>query len=149
MNKIWRVIASFFGLGFFPVAPGTLASLAVVLLYRYFLSGWAWPYLLTVFMVLLVLGIISSTSYAAELGAEDPGKVVVDEAAGQLLVLLFVPAAWFPLLLGFALFRFFDIVKPYPIFKAERLPAGWGIMADDIAAALAAKILLHFYLYLK
>lgn len=149
MKKWWKILASFFGLGYVPVAPGTAASLVVALAYKFVLSSLAWPYLLLLFMLLLFFGVIASTSYARELGRPDPGAIVVDEACGQLLVLLFVPAAWAPVLIAFLLFRFFDIVKPYPISKAEKLAAGWGIMADDIAAALAAKVLLHLYLYLK
>jgi len=149
MKKYWKILASFFGLGYVPVAPGTAASLAVALAYKFILSSLAWPYLLLLFMLLLFFGVIASTSYARELGRPDPGAIVVDEACGQLLVLLFVPAAWAPVLIAFLLFRFFDIVKPYPISQAEKLAAGWGIMADDLAAALAAKSLLHLYLYLK
>ncbi len=149
MKKWWRILASFFGLGYIPFAPGTAASLAVALAYKFVLSSLAWPYLLLLFLLLLFLGVISSTSYARELGRPDPGTIVVDEACGQLLVLLFVPSAWVPVLIAFFLFRFFDIIKPYPISRAEKLAAGWGIMADDIAAALMAKGLLHLYLYLK
>jgi len=149
MKKWWRILASFFGLGYIPVAPGTAASLAVALAYKFFLSSLAWPFLLLLFALLLVFGVIASTSYARELGRPDPRAIVVDEACGQILVLVFVPATWAPVLIGFLLFRFFDIVKPYPISKAEKLAAGWGIMGDDLAAALAAKGLLHLYLYLK
>jgi phosphatidylglycerophosphatase A len=149
MKRLWGIVASFFGIGFFPAAPGTVASLAVLLIYRFFLWRLPWPLLVGIFLALLVLGIRSSSVYAAQLGQEDPRRIVVDEAAGQLLVFLFVPPAWLNLGLGFLLFRFFDIVKPFPISRAERLPAGWGIMADDVAAAAAAKVILHLYLWLK
>jgi phosphatidylglycerophosphatase A len=149
MKKCWRILASFFGLGYIPIAPGTAASLVVALAYKFALSSLPWPILCSLFLLLLFLGVSASTSYAQESGRTDPGVIVVDEACGQLLVLLFVPPAWAPLLIAFVLFRFFDIVKPYPISKAEKLPAGWGIMADDLAAAAAAKVLLHLYLYLK
>jgi len=149
MKKCWKILATFFGLGYIPIAPGTAASLAVALAYKFVLSSLAWRYLLLLFLLLLFFGVIASTSHARELARPDPGTIVVDEACGQLLVLLFVPAAWAPVLIAFFLFRFFDIVKPYPISKAEKLAAGWGIMADDIAAALAAKGLLHLYLYFK
>ncbi len=74
---------------------------------------------------------------------------MIDEAAGQLLVFLYVSPDWTLLVVGFLLFRLFDIVKPFPIRKLEGLPGGWGIMADDIAAALMAKALLHLFIYLK
>jgi len=149
MKTIWRIIASFFGLGFFPVAPGTLASLAIVLLYKYLMHGLALPYLLLIFLLLLILGVSAATAYSSELKKTDPRQVVIDEAAGQLLVLLSISPDWTLLVTGFLLFRLFDIVKPFPIRKLEGLPSGWGIMADDIAAALMAKALLHLFIYLK
>jgi phosphatidylglycerophosphatase A len=149
MKTFWRILASFFGLGAIPIAPGTAASLVVALAYQLFLSSLSWPLLLLVFLLLFFLGVTASTSYAKELGRPDPGTIVIDEACGQLLVLLLVPPVWASVLIAFLLFRFFDIVKPYPISKTEKLPAGWGIMADDLAAAAAAKVLLHLYLFLK
>jgi phosphatidylglycerophosphatase A len=149
MNIMWRVIASFFGLGFFPAAPGTLASLAVVLLYKWLLCPLPLPYLLGLLFLILALGVPAASAYSSELRRTDPRRVVVDEAAGQLLVLVSVSPDWNLLIIGFLLFRFFDIVKPFPIRKLEGLPGGWGIMADDIAAGLMAKLLLHIFIYIK
>jgi phosphatidylglycerophosphatase A len=149
MKIIWRVVASFFGLGFFPVAPGTLASLAIVLLYKLVVYPLGLPYLLLILLLLLVLGVPAAAAYSSELKKTDPGRVVIDEAAGQLLVLVSVSPEWNLLVIGFLLFRFFDIVKPFPIRKAEGLPGGWGIMAEDVAAALMAKLLLHLFIYLQ
>lgn len=149
MKYLWRVIATFFGLGLFPIAPGTLASLVVVLIYKYSIHGLVWPYLLLILCALLILGTHAASFYSSELKRTDPSCVVIDEAAGQLLVLLFVLPEWTSLIAGFLLFRFFDIVKPFPIRRAERLPAGWGIMADDLLAALMAKAVLHLFIYLK
>ena len=84
-----------------------------------------------------------------ELNKKDPRTIVIDEALGQLLVLFRLNPTWFPLLIGFGLFRFFDIIKPFPIKKAEKFPKGWGIMIDDILAAIYAGIILNLYLYLK
>jgi len=149
MKIIWRVCATFFGLGFFPVAPGTLASLAVLLLYRYPAHGLSLPYQFLILALLLALGVPASSAYSSELGKRDPGRIVIDEAAGQFLVFVFVPPVWTFLVVGFLLFRFLDIVKPFPIRKLEALPSGWGIMADDVAAALLAKALLHLFIYLQ
>lgn len=149
MKIIRRVIASFFGLGFFPVAPGTLASLAIVLLYKWYLYALAFPYLLLILLLLLVFGVPAAAAYSSELKKTDPRRVVIDEAAGQLLVLVSVSPDWTLLVIGFLLFRFFDIVKPFPIRRLEGLPGGWGIMADDVAAALMAKLLLHLFIYLQ
>lgn len=149
MKTIWRIVASFFGLGFFPVAPGTLTSLAIVLLYKYLIHVLALPYLLLIFLLLCVLGVLAAAAYSSELKETDPRQVVIDEAAGQFLVLLSITPDWTLLVIGFLLFRLFDILKPFPIRRLERLPGGWGIMADDIAAALMAKALLHLFIYLQ
>jgi phosphatidylglycerophosphatase A len=149
MKYFWRTVASFFGLGLFPFAPGTLASLVVVLIYKFWIHGLGWPYLLLVLLVLLILGTPAASFYSSELKRSDPSRVVIDEVAGQFLVLILVPSAWTFFIAGFLLFRFFDIVKPYPIHRAERLPAGWGIMADDILAALVAKGVLHLFICLR
>jgi phosphatidylglycerophosphatase A len=149
MRYVWRVLATFFGLGFFPFAPGTLTSLVVVLVYRYSVSGLGWPALLFILFILLILGTYAASFYSRELQKDDPGCVVIDEAAGQFLVLFLVVPDWTSLIAAFLLFRFFDIVKPFPIRRAEALPAGWGIMADDILAALMAKAILHMIIILK
>jgi phosphatidylglycerophosphatase A len=149
MKIFWRIAASFFGLGFFPVAPGTLTSLAIVLIYKYLIGGLALPHLLLILLALLAVGVPSATAYSLELKKNDPGRIVIDEAAGQLLVFLSVSPEWTLLAIGFLLFRVFDIFKPFPIRKLEGLPGGWGIMADDVAAALMAKLLLHLFIYLQ
>ena len=149
MKFMGRVIATFFGLGFFPFAPGTAASFAVVLLYKFFLVPLPWLYILVLFFLLGILGVVSSASYSSEIGEKDPRSIVIDEVCGQLLALILVPATWTALGLSFVLFRFFDIVKPWPITKSEKLPGGWGIMADDAAAGAAAKALLHLFIYLR
>lgn len=149
MKNLWKLVATFFGLGLSPAAPGTVASLGVVLLYRYFFQSWRWPYLLALLVLLFLLGVIAATAYSRELGQTDPRRVVVDEAAGMLLVVFGVSPTWLLLFLGFFLFRLFDILKPFPIRRLEKLPLGWGIMADDLAAAAMAKAILHLYLYLK
>ena len=81
-------------------------------------------------------------------GVKDPQFVVIDEVAGQLITLIAAPMAWKSLLLGFILFRGFDIVKPPPVRSLERLPEGTGIVIDDVAAGLYAlavmQIVLHF-----
>lgn len=149
MKFMGRVIATFFGLGFFPFAPGTAASFAVVLLYKFFLAPLPWLYILVLFFLLGILGVVSSASYSSEIGEKDPRSIVIDEVCGQLLALILVPATWTALGFSFVLFRFFDIVKPWPITKSEKLPGGWGIMADDLTAAAISLIILQVYLYLK
>ena len=144
-----KILATFFGIGFFPLAPGTLTSLVVVILYKLFLSNLSWPVYLLIFLCLFFIGVFVATEYSSELGEKDPRKIVIDEACGQLLVLFQLSTSWFLLLLGFFLFRLFDIIKPYPIRKIENLKKGWGIMTDDVVAALYAIIIIRLYLIFR
>jgi len=82
---------------------------------------------------------------ARESGDNDPGFVVIDEVAGQMIALIAVPLDWKYLLAGFILFRSFDIVKPFPLRRLERLPGGTGIMLDDVGAGLYALVLLQLW----
>jgi len=138
MKTAAKILATFFGIGLFPVAPGTLASAVAALFFKFALHGLAWPWYLLLLALLFLAGTAASAVHAAALGRPDPGRIVVDEVCGQLLALAFLPAAWVPVAVSFVLFRFFDIIKPWPIRRLEKLPGGWGIMADDIGAGLAA-----------
>jgi phosphatidylglycerophosphatase A len=149
MKLLSKVISTFFGLGYFPVAPGTITSLVVILAYKFYLYQLSWPLYLLMLFLLFVAGVYTSTKFSAESNKKDPRKIVIDEACGQLLVLFRMPEAWFPVLASFILFRIFDIVKPYPIKKVEALPAGWGIMMDDVVAAIYAGVIINLYLLLK
>jgi phosphatidylglycerophosphatase A len=95
-----------------------------------------------------VLGIPPSTTVAQESGKSDPGFVVIDEVAGQMISLIGVRLNWKYLLLSFILFRGFDIVKPFPLRRLERLPGGTGIMMDDVGAGLYALIVIHILQHL-
>ena len=86
----------------------------------------------------LVFGIPAATIAARETGRHDPGFVVIDEVAGQWIALLFSPFDWRHALIALILFRLFDITKPFPARQLERLPEGWGIVFDDVAAGLYA-----------
>lgn len=139
----WSV-ATFFGAGLGKPAPGTWGSAAAVLLWALF--GWAFhPAPTTVLLTLcagiaasLLLGVPAATIAARESGRKDPGFVVIDEVAGQWITLLASPIDWRHGLLCFALFRLFDITKPFPIRRIESLPEGWGIVFDDVGAGLYA-----------
>jgi phosphatidylglycerophosphatase A len=153
MKSLSKIIATFFGAGYCPVAPGTLTSLIVVLLYKYYLHKLSWPLYLLLLFLLLAIGVYTSTKYSAELKKQDPRRIVIDEAFGQLLVLFRIGESWgtgwLPLFVCFLLFRIFDIIKPYPIKKVESLPRGWGIVMDDLVAAVYAGIIIHLYLLLR
>jgi phosphatidylglycerophosphatase A len=146
VKLLTRVLATFFGLGFAPAAPGTVASAAAAALYALALHELSAPLDVLLILALFFVGTAVSSRYAAELGRPDPGRIVIDEVCGQLIALAFLPFNWLAVALSFALFRFFDIIKPWPIRKLERLPGGWGIMADDVGAGLAAAVLARLIL---
>jgi len=155
-------IATACGLGYIPVAPGTWGSLAGMLLYFVvqvvfppsFIPGlrksfevpvWsaAWAGI-PIMAVIAALGVWSATTAARFWNVSDPQRVVIDEVSGQHMayLLAMAPLNWKYLLLGFILFRVFDIWKPFPARQAESLPGGWGIMADDWVAGIYAAISL-------
>lgn len=131
------LLATWFGAGLMPFAPGTWGSLAA-LPFAWGLT-WAggWPLLAVATLAVFVVGWWASARYVAASGISDPGSVVIDEVAGQWLVLLFTPLD--PLLygVGFLLFRALDITKPWPASWADRsVEGGLGVMLDDVLAAL-------------
>ena len=146
MKPFSGILATFFGLGLIPRVPGTAASAAAALGYRLVLHDLSWPLYALLIVLLFLAGAAVSERYAAELRRPDPGRIVVDEICGQLVALAFLPAGWVPVAVSFALFRIFDIIKPWPIRKLESLPDGWGIMADDVGAGLAAAALARLVL---
>ena len=146
MKTLAKLLATFFGLGLAPVLPGTVASAAATLLFVFLLRGLSGPLYALLVVLLFFAGVAVSKIAADELGRPDPGRVVVDEVCGQLVALAFLPPGWGPAGLAFVLFRFFDIIKPWPIRRLERLPGGWGIMADDVGAGLAAAALTRLAL---
>ena len=143
-------IGTFFGAGFMKPGPGTWGSLGGVLLW--FLAAYfARPHILLLTAILAtvatLLGIPAGTIVARESGKKDPGHVVIDEVAGQLVSLLGVPIGWKYVLASFILFRGFDILKPPPARQLEALPGGAGIMFDDIAAGLYALLVIHLVMH--
>lgn len=141
MKHLAIVIATAGGTGYAPVAPGTCGSAIGIVIY--FLTR-EWP---TSWQVALVIGISVVGTWAASVaaghfGREDPGQVVIDEVAGQLLTLLLLDVHVAGALLGFLLFRAFDIVKPWPARQFEAFTNGVGVMADDLMAGVYAWIVL-------
>jgi phosphatidylglycerophosphatase A len=144
-KTLWAwTIATFFGTGLGKPGPGTWGSVAAVLLWA-LLGVLGHPSshellitLLAGIALTLVFGIPAATLAARESGRKDPGFVVIDEVAGQWIALLGSPLDWRHGLLALILFRLFDITKPFPIRLLERLPEGWGIVLDDVAAGLYA-----------
>jgi len=152
-----RLLVSCFGLGWLPIAPGTWGSLPptviFVLMYYFGILDVA---ISVVMAVLVLVGCFVCVKFApasiAATGREDPPEVVADEFAGQGVTFLVVPflavahasitQILITAMLGFLLFRLFDIVKPWPIHKLEKLPQGWGVLADDLLAGVYAAIAL-------
>jgi phosphatidylglycerophosphatase A len=145
------LIATFFGVGYLRPGPGTYASAITVGLWwaasRAVPSGWQMAVAALIAAAATIIGIPPSTVVARESGLKDPGFVVIDEVAGQMIALIGLPVDWKYLLAGFILFRSFDIVKPFPLRRLEKLPAGTGIMMDDVGAGLYALVLLHAWRY--
>lgn len=145
-----RLLTSCFGLGRLPVAPGTFGSLPPVLLFVLMCRFGLPATTIAIAMAILALaGSVICIKFAsaaiAATGESDPREVVADEFAGQAVTISLTVAApisniWVAGLLGFLLFRFFDILKPWPIRKLEKLPKGWGILADDLLAGVFAGI---------
>jgi phosphatidylglycerophosphatase A len=141
------LVATGLGIGQAPVAPGTVGSAAGVVL------GWAlgamgWPVLAAGCLVVVAAGLWAAGAVARQLGRPDPGPVVIDEIAGQMLTLLGAPAEPRALVAGFVLFRLFDITKPFPARRVEALPGGSGIMTDDLVAGAYANLALRVVLRL-
>jgi phosphatidylglycerophosphatase A len=137
-NWAW-IVATFFGIGHLGPGPGTWASIATVALWRLLALGASSHLQLIAFLVaaaVIAIGIPASTRVARESGIKDPGFVVIDEVAGQMLPLIIAPLRWKYLLLSLILFRCFDILKPPPVRALERLPEGIGIVLDDLGAGI-------------
>ena len=105
-----------------------------------------WTWVLGASVVLFVIGSLAAGRVACLVGLKDPGIVVVDEVVGQWVTLTALPFTPITAALGFLLFRAMDILKPWPARDLERVPGGWGIMADDVAAGVYAQLLLRVFL---
>jgi len=149
---LWATLtATFFGTGLLRPGPGSWGSAATVILW-WLLTRWLAPVMQPAAAMLLAalavaVGIPAATQVARASGLKDPQFVVIDEVAGQLITLIFIPVSWKSLLLGFILFRGFDIVKPPPVRSLERLPEGTGIVIDDVGAGLYALAVMHILLH--
>ena len=135
------VLALWFGCGWVPFAPGTAGSLGAIPLYLLVRPAGLVP-LAFVALVITAVGVWASGVVAKERDQKDPQVVCIDEVAGMLVTLLAAPVGWRGVLAGFVAFRVCDQLKPWPANAAERLPFGWGIVMDDIAAGAWAACLL-------
>jgi phosphatidylglycerophosphatase A len=139
-------LATCFGLGYVPVAPGTIGSLAGLVLWVVL------PHSIR-FQAPVIVGLFAGGAWASGLAeqhfrATDPAPVVIDEVMGMLVTLFMNPVGWLGSIVAFFLFRFFDVIKPYPADRLELLAGGVGVMADDFMAAIYANIALRAILAL-
>ncbi|MFW6389947.1 MAG: phosphatidylglycerophosphatase A [Halanaerobiales bacterium] len=148
MNNIFAHLIHFLATGLYsgkiPYAPGTAGSLLAVILLKFY-SGFKSPLSILLFSA---AGIYICSYEAKRTGIKDKGEVVIDEITGIFLVFLNIPLSPLNLVLGFSLFRIFDIVKPGPIDSSQHLPSGLGVMADDLLAALTTLLIMNFFLYI-
>jgi phosphatidylglycerophosphatase A len=148
------MVATFFGAGFLKPGPGTYGSAATVALWLVgasLLHHNTQRVLIATLLALalsIALGIPAATRVARESGRKDPGFVVIDEVAGQLVALIAVTPEWTYALLALLLFRFFDILKPPPIRGLEALPEGIGIVVDDLGAGVYALVCVQLISHL-
>jgi phosphatidylglycerophosphatase A len=141
LRPAW-LIATWFGCGWMPKAPGTMGSLGAIPLYLLVAQGGRGAVAAAAVAVTAV-GIWASSVVARDLGAHDPQIVVVDEVAGILVTMIpMAVVSWRAVLIGFVLFRLFDMTKPWPVRRFEKLPGGWGIVMDDVAAGVLGAVVM-------
>ena len=143
MNRLAVLVATVGGLGYFPFAPGTVGSAAGLLVYLPI----RWLGLPMVeaaaIVVVFLVGAVTATAAERHFGLIDPGPIVSDEVLGMLVTLAFLPVSVTGAIAGFVLFRIFDVIKPPPSSQLEALPGGWGVMSDDLMAAIYADLVLR------
>jgi phosphatidylglycerophosphatase A len=137
-------VATVFGVGYCPVAPGTAGTGVALLLFWLLRPDGRLQMLLAA--CIIIIGIIASHYADKSFGTKDSGRIVIDEVAGYAVAVLFLPMTPGYLIAGFLLFRVFDIVKPPPVRQIERaLPGGLGVVMDDVAAGVYANLCLQLW----
>ena len=146
MKSLNQLIATFFGIGKIPGAPGTWASLVAAPCFYPLVEK---PLVLIGFLIVIYfLGVYTSGQMEKELGETDPSSAVIDEVLGMGVAMVAIPHQWPFAVMALILFRLFDIWKPYPIHHLEKLPGGWGIMTEDLLAGVYANIWVQIGLWL-
>ena len=139
-SNIWHFIALGFGAGLIKKGTGTFGTL-ITFIYFIFLHQLNLEIQILIFFILLLVSYISVKNTLQSLKIKDPSCVVIDEIIAYLIVLILLPNNYLLYLISFILFRFFDILKPWPISKLEELPGAIGVIADDFGAALFALVI--------
>jgi len=147
MGYFILLLATGFGVGYSPIAPGTLGTLIAIPVY-YFLSTIPSPLYEITLIAFLFLSVWISENAEIFFGKKDDTRIVIDEMIGFLIAMLWVPKTTRFIIIGFFLFRFFDILKPFPIRGLEkRLKGGFGVVLDDVLAGVYANIILQIISY--
>ena len=147
LKKLAYILGTGLGSGYVPWAPGTAGSFSALLIF--YLIPLTDSHWLIFAVILFVAGLWSSTRIERDLGVQDPPQVVIDEWVGQWLALLFLPRSGLILLLGFLIFRIMDILKPFPARNSQVLKGGWGIMIDDVIAAVYTNITIRLIILIN
>jgi phosphatidylglycerophosphatase A len=134
--------------GYFPLAPGTVGSVVGLLVYGVVWWSGSRAVELGLIAALFALGVWAGTTAERYFGGIDPGPVVIDEVVGMLMTLLWIPVSLSAAAAGFLLFRIFDVIKPFPAGRLERLHGGLGVMADDAMAAVYANVSLRLLVWI-
>ncbi len=143
MNRFFLFLSTGFGVGYSPIAPGTLGTLIAVPIY-FFLSKITSPLYELTLLTFFFLSCWISGQAQQYFGKKDDQRIVIDEIIGFLITMLWIPKTTLFIVIGFFLFRFFDILKPFPIRHLERrLKGGFGVVLDDVMAGVYANIILH------
>lgn len=147
MIELSKIIATVCGIGFIKKGGGTIASIA-------YCSIWFWvPDFSTFLQISLLIAVfiagVWSSARVEKIWGQDNFRIVIDEVAGMMIALLFVPVKIEYIITALVLFRFFDILKPLGIKKMERFPSGWGVMADDVLSGIYALIIMQAVVTLK
>jgi len=144
MKTIFTFLGTGFGVGYTPFLPGTAGTLLGVVIYLVLSRIFTHPFSYVVMLVIFSgFGVWICGKCDHHFEKKDSPVIVIDEIEGFLIAMFALPVSFRFIFLGFILFRAFDILKPFKIERLQRLPGGWGIMADDIAAGILANLMLH------
>ena len=148
MIKFHTLVASVMGIGYVGKGGGTAAAIVYCITWFLLPAGFINSYWQVVTTILIIILGTWSSNVADGIWGKDSSKVVIDEVAGMAITLLFVPQNIWYVLIGLVAFRFFDIVKPLGVRRAEDLPKGWGVMADDVLAGIYALAVIQVWLFI-
>lgn len=152
MTKVYNFTAKLFatglGTGYCPIVPGTIGSLLGVALYFVLVKLEPSAYI-SIIVVLFFVGVFTATRAEKLFEKKDARQIVIDEVVGCLISLLFIPRTNWCIIIGFVIFRIFDIIKPFPANASQRLPGGWGIMVDDLIAGIYTAVVINIVVFIR